>query len=144
MATSLIHRFMAKVSVNDETGCWEWTAATTDGYSTFYFLGATRAGHRVSYELFVGEIPEGMQIDHLCNVRRCVNPEHLAIVTGRENLNRRVLPRGAETFHGRKTHCPKGHPYDEANTIHGQGSRTCRTCRRAYQRVYRARRRAEA
>lgn len=76
--------------------------------------------------------------------RHCVNPAHLEVVTVAENLRRRVLPTGAATFHGRKTHCPRNHPYDAENTLVSGGTRTCRTCRRAYRREYRARRKLAA
>lgn len=86
--------------------------------------------HRVVYEEVVGRIPEGMQLDHLCRVRNCVNPEHLRPVTIKENvlaLGSLSLPR----LNLDKTHCPQGHAYDDANTIKWRGERACRACRRA-------------
>jgi len=106
-------------------GCWLWTAATykKTGYSQFKKSGKVFLGHRVSYEVFVGPIPVGLCIDHLCRVRHCVNPAHLEPVTGKENLRRGLL--GVLL-----THCPQGHAYDEKNTYHGKKGRQCRSCAR--------------
>lgn len=86
-------------------------------------------GHLFAYERFVGPIPEGFQVDHLCRVRNCVASWHLEAVTPRENLLR------GNTFQAlnvAKTQCPEGHPYDKANTyVWTDGSRHCRTCARA-------------
>jgi hypothetical protein len=80
--------------------------------------------HRLSYEHHVGPIPDGLQIDHTCRNRKCVNPEHLEPVTNAENTTRQ------DHAERRKTHCPKGHPYDEANTyVDPSGARRCRACR---------------
>lgn len=126
-------RFSEKVSIAS-TGCWEWTAGLgTDGYGRFYPgegapPGTKVMAHRFSYQLFVGEIPEGLDIDHLCRNHSCVNPDHLEPVTRRENL-RRGVGFIAENF--RKSHCPAGHPYDDENTWTDKGGgRHCRTCHR--------------
>lgn len=124
-------RFWAKVDRRDPDDCWVWTAATnrSGGYGRFRVGG--RAGrmvsaHRFAYERLVGPIPDGLTIDHLCRVPRCVNPKHLEPVTVRENTLR------GESFsarNARKTHCIHGHPFDEANTIHRKGGRReCRIC----------------
>ncbi len=81
-------RFWAKV---DRSGdCWEWTASKIKGHG---HLGAANGGtayaHRVSYELLVGPIPAGMEIDHMCHNRGCVNPEHLRVVTPKQNNENR-------------------------------------------------------
>lgn len=136
-------RFMAKV---DTTGdCWTWTAALRgDGYPSFWLDGRNQGAHRISYEIFVGPIPDGMAIDHRCSNRSCVKPDHLEVVTTSENLSRRDLPTGANTWQGAKTHCPHGHEYTDENTIRSGKSRVCRACRRAYKRRYRARLKAGA
>jgi hypothetical protein len=117
------------------SGCWEWQQCRTrKGYGQ---VTVSRAGvwkrlyaHRVSYEVFVGPIPDGLQIDHLCRNRACVNPKHLEPVTSWQNNHRSPLSRAS--INAAKRKCPKGHAYDERNTYrNADGSRLCRTCRRA-------------
>src|SRR5688500_6362748 len=75
----------------DDTGCWVWTGnQATGGYSQIHVNGKSTGAHRVSYEHFVGPIPDGMQIDHLCRNRLCINPAHLEPVTPLENQLRRA------------------------------------------------------
>lgn len=138
-------RFWSKVNFTD--ACWLWTAQTSAGYGGFR-LGAGDDGkrrrvltHRWAYEFCVGPIPEGLTIDHLCRVRRCVNPEHLEAVTMRENILRGV---GPSAQNARKEGCPAGHPYDEDNTRWEREKRHCRACHRSWQRGYKQRKRVEA
>lgn len=76
-------------SWENEDGCWLWKRSTTKGYGRISVLGRPRGVHRVSYEVFVGPIPDGLEIDHLCRRRSCCNPAHLEPVTHRENQRRR-------------------------------------------------------
>ncbi len=127
MTESEQRRFLTKFRVGD--GCWEWTASVRrDGYGQFRLDGRVVSAHRVSYGLFVGPIPEGLTLDHLCRNRLCVRPDHLEPVTLCENILRgESLP----AQNARKTQCPQGHAYDEANTRIGRhGWRVCRTCHR--------------
>jgi hypothetical protein len=82
--------FWRKVAKAGPDECWLWTGGVrTTGYGQIRYLGRNHAAHRVSYEINVGPIPEGLHIDHLCRVRLCVNPIHLEPVTQDEN-NRRM------------------------------------------------------
>lgn len=121
-------------------GCWLWTAALShNGYGRFGngdMIG-TRQAHRIAYELVIGPIPAGLVIDHLCRNRRCVNPAHMEPVTTAENLRRGV---GLAVENARKTHCPRGHAYDEANTYVNDNKRYCRACVRAASRRWKAQR----
>jgi len=132
-----IERFMSKVDIR-EGGCHEWTGGRAgEGYGYFY-TGSTAPGehgrvyaHRWAYEHFVGAIPDGLVIDHLCRNRRCVNPDHLEPVPQRVNVARGV-------GNGSQTHCPQGHPYDGPNLRIYRGARFCRTCSSTYHRRRRA------
>jgi hypothetical protein len=129
---------MPKTAVSDEeillagvvhdSDCWlrtlgvrPGTAGNGGGYSRLYRHGKTVYAHRLAFETWVGPIPDGLQIDHLCERRNCINPAHLQATTSKGNL-----------AHGKtnamKTHCPRGHPYD---IITAQGSRGCSICRAA-------------
>jgi hypothetical protein len=122
--------FWTKVDVYfNGDGCWRWEGRLShNGYGRYYQDGRSFAAHRIAYELLVGPIPEGLVLDHLCRVPACVRPDHLEPVTQRENVLR------GDTFQARnaaKTHCPKGHPYDEANTkVDKRGRRSCKECHR--------------
>ena len=100
----------------DLGSCWLWRGRlNTDGYGTFKVDGGRFGAHRFAYELVVSKIPEGLQIDHLCRVRHCVNPAHLEPVTSRENSLRRTRL---------LTACKYGHPL-----VQGTSQRFCPTCK---------------
>lgn len=125
---TLFDRFGEKIERN-ESGCWLWMAGVHLGYALFSFGGKTIFGHRFAYEAFRCEIPKGLQIDHLCRNRRCVNPFHMQAVTQRENILRGI---GLPAENAKKTHCLRGHPFNESNTFlkrsRGRVQRICRTC----------------
>jgi hypothetical protein len=128
-------RFWSKVKhTPDWDGCWLWTDKPhTHGYGRFHVSRGNRImAHRLAYELLVGPIPDGFVIDHLCRVRLCVNPTHLEPVTQKENTRRGLAHELNKINHQTaKTHCPRGHAYDEANTyVDPDGARRCRACRR--------------
>jgi hypothetical protein len=140
-------RFMANVAEDKRTGCWLWQRGlTAQGYGKVRTgsrrtARLTRHAHLVAYELFVGPIPEGLELDHLCHSgavirgeclggptcphRRCVNPAHLEPVTPRTNTLR---SRSVSAFNARKTHCKHGHEFTPVNTRVRRGKRECRRC----------------
>lgn len=124
------------------SGCLLWMGSIIDtGYGRF----RRRPAHAVAYELAIGPLPEGMEPDHLCRVRCCIEPTHLEAVTHKVNLQR--SPAGILARVGRlnlaKTHCPQGHPYAGDNLfIHKRGARSCRTCMRDSTRRQRSKRKA--
>lgn len=148
------HSWLSKPAENQyevwwETGCWVWTGGrNSDGYGHVwvYDLGRTVDVHRWHYEQYVGPIPDGLEIDHLCCVKACCNPAHLEAVTRSENLRRRYALRNAprqvtppvggwlsvRNANREKTHCKRGHEFTEANTYRHPTThaRVCRECRR--------------
>lgn len=123
----------------DKSGdCWLWTAAIANtGYGVTTYERKYALAHRVSYILSRGPIPEGLQLDHLCRVRACVNPAHLEPVTIRENLMRGHT---LAAENAAKTHCKRGHEFNEANTyVQSDGkNRGCRACMKEHQRKWSA------
>jgi len=128
-----INRFWRYVSLNDVTGCWEWTRSLSSGYGQLEDRGKKLYAHIFAYERFIEKVPVGLELDHLCRNRKCANPAHLQPVTHKENIRRGYAIR---------THCPRGHVYDEKNTSWYQGSRGCRECNRVKARANYAKRRS--
>ncbi|MGE0044741.1 MAG: HNH endonuclease [Hyphomonadaceae bacterium] len=164
-----IAKAMGRVQVDPNSGCWLWDGATSrDGYAVYttYPPGRTHDKtawyvHRAFYTHMVAVVPSGIELDHKCRTKCCVNPAHLEPVTSLENKRR------SPSFGIHKTHCPKGHEYTPDNVkwiVNAKyRMRGCRTCINAKQReksrnrtraekdahnaqmrVYRARLRAEA
>lgn len=139
---TLLERFEAKI-VRRDSGCWEWNAGhfKTTGYALFTVRcddGKWRptVAHRVGYELFVGSIPDGLPLDHLCRNRGCVNPDHLEPVSQRINMLRGQAPSAIAV---RENRCGRGHEFTPENTFtrirNGTAKRECRECIRARDRV---------
>lgn len=131
-------RFWLKVEKTEV--CWLWTGALNDaGYGRFVERLAdgrqrNHRAHRWLWERLNGLVPEGLELDHLCRVRHCVNPAHLEPVDHRTNVLR---GNGIAARHAVKTHCPQGHPYSVTNTYRrvtkqGTPGRQCRVCRKAH------------
>lgn len=135
-------RLWSKLDKDCPGGCWVWTAGKSKlGYGRIRWEGRAAFAHRVVYEIVVGPIPEGLELDHLCRNPSCVNPQHLEPVTHAENVRR---GESISSIHRAKTHCPRGHPYSGPNLIIDGGSRKCRTCVNVLQKVNRAKRLARA
>jgi len=101
-----------------------------DGYGLASFKRTTRMAHRAVFTEVKGDIPKGMTLDHLCRNKICVNPEHLEIVTQRENILR---GNGKASINAKKTHCARGHEFTSDNTYthfspKGEKWRKCKTC----------------
>lgn len=129
-------RFWKRVDASDPGGCWFWTGGrqARGRYGAFTLPGGKQtAAHRFAYEAQYGPIPAGHQIDHLCRETLCVRPDHLEAVSAGENS----LRSNRSLHELSKTHCPQGHPYDEANTIrNSKGWRRCRECCRRRSSAY--------
>jgi hypothetical protein len=130
--TPLAERFHTKYEVDPETGCWNWTAniapqgygrigADAPDYTTLY-------AHRVSYELHKGPIPEGLVVDHMCNNRQCVNPDHLQAITHKANIERSPAPHIQRWIAQR---CVRGHDMADPANVYVRkdtGRRQCKAC----------------
>jgi HNH endonuclease len=166
MVLSLMERFSKHVNVPLElSDCWIWTGClqkcSAKGGGGYGKLGGEVGGrktllaHRVIYELFIGPIPEGMEIDHICHDpktcpggsdcvhRRCVNPDHLKAVPHIDNMHRGNFAKALIATHLRalaQTHCLRGHEFNEKNTwIDKRSRRHCRACSLIRQRMAKAR-----
>lgn len=132
-----MERWCAKAALpTDPSGCWEWTGHKKKGYGGFWPGGSVNGvryrydvpAHRYGYERFIGPIPPGLTIDHLCRNPGCVNPEHLEAVTIGENVGR--APTQVSTINAAKTHCVHGHELSGNNLyVASNGARHCVSCR---------------
>lgn len=125
-------RAFVRRRVRHDGYCWVWTGHVSR--KTGYGQGSPRGeragslAHRLSYEAFVGPIPQGMTLDHACRNRPCVNPEHLEPVTSKENVLRGI---GRSAVNARRRFCVAGHPLSGDNLYTRPNShRACRACRR--------------
>ncbi len=121
-------RFWRKVTIGSPDECWEWQGSRRgDNYGQLYVAHKHRAAHRFSF--FLANCYYPPVVRHKCDNRVCVNPHHLQGGTQTDNM-RDVVERGRH-FYANKTHCPRGHEYNQENTyLRPKGSRECRACRK--------------
>lgn len=125
-------RFFKKIKILHH--CWLWQGAKTNkGYGKFQLWGKLRLAHRASYLMFTGDIPKNMTIDHMCLHKNCVNPQHLRLLTLKENI---LCGNGVTAKNARKTHCRHGHLLASNNLYKTKIGRKCRECSKRYAREY--------
>ena len=125
-----IERFWRHVEPEPMSGCWLWAGCINNmGYGQFSSdaIGTLTSPHRFAYEHYVGPIPAGKVLDHLCRTPRCANPQHLEPVTQRENILRGAHPTAVAV---RTNRCHRGHDLNDAYIFPSSGKRRCRLCRR--------------
>ena len=136
---SMEERLIRDIDYEPNTGCWLWNKSVNgDGYGRLQYKNKRYRAHREVYKYYKGEIPKGLELDHLCRVPSCVNPAHLEPVTHKENVRRGASLGGAlwngVNHESMKTHCKWGHEFNEENTCiyirNGRRWRECRQCRR--------------
>ena len=138
------NKIINNIKIGDD--CWEWTGGirNDEGYGYLCFSGMNykkrQVAHRVVYEIFIGDIPDNMDLDHLCRNRKCVNPWHLEPVTRSENVKRGE----AGKYQTLRTHCPKGHERNSQNTgtrttKEGKVKHYCKVCSVAVSRAWQLR-----
>jgi hypothetical protein len=145
----LPERLKTKIAVSPETGCWIWTGALDRrGYGRVNIHGRVRFTHRVTFVLAGRDLSDELEIDHLCRVPACCNPDHLEAVTRVVNHHRSTVAVATRARYANHLWCPKGHPLFGDNlyahtTRSGYVNKQCRECRRASKRRVNARLKAE-
>lgn len=140
--TAIAAMSLRRQSIARPDGCIEWTGRKNwAGYGQISVRGRNLSAHRMAYRVAFGPIPDELVVDHLCRNRACINPEHLELVTTKENVLR---GEGLTAVNARKTHCKHGHEFTEENTyVYRNGGRKCRECARIHQARYQERLRGE-
>lgn len=141
MKKPITERILSSIQFGDST-CWEWQRRKDrDGYGVMWVWidgkKRQRFAHRMSFEAFNGEIPPGLQIDHLCMNKSCVNPAHLQIVTSKENTQRYFKSINIDSY------CKNGHKRTPDNTFLTGKTRYCKICRKNASAAYRERKSLE-
>jgi hypothetical protein len=132
IAEILIRFYSHIIDYSDENACWIWRDGKREGYGKFFAVGRAWQAHRFIYELHVGFIPAGYQLDHLCRNKACVNIKHLEAVRNGENIRRAYIASK------RNIVCKNGHIRTEENTYRYPNNKEiqCRTCRNEAARRY--------
>lgn len=140
---SLIKRFRQLFTVSDNEECWAWNVAQKrHKYPGTSYRGKYASAHRLSYAIFIGPIPRGVLVMHLCDNTICVNPSHLMLGTDKDNaldMVRKGRRKGPDKYLAEKrarTHCPNGHEFNEKNTAKAHRGRACRACQKESYRRY--------
>jgi hypothetical protein len=141
-------RILSRITVDlqglrvvDDAPCWQWAGKSgKHGYG----YHRDRPAHRAVYELLVASVADGLDLDHLCRNRLCVNPAHLEPVTHAENCRRGIAGEVTRARMLAKTHCAQGHEWTPENTMQTARQRKCRTCMRESSARAREQRRASA
>lgn len=131
-----VERILARITLGEDFDgrgpCWLLLTGSRRDYARIWVKRRSEPAHRVVYEALVGAIPEGCDVHHECEQKRCVNPEHLATMTEREHM---LLHDSAAAQAARRTHCPRGHPLVSGNLVLTQlrrGKRVCLTCQHTH------------
>ena len=136
MSKNTYVRFFSKIESVPTTACWLWKGSINkNGYGKFCLAGRSTLAHRASYIIFVSSIPEGLVLDHLCQIKNCVNPDHLEPITQQENIRRakagyiNLKPLGV-IFPPRivKPYCAYGHRLNKENILRINQRKVCKTC----------------
>lgn len=132
MRKSLEERFLSRIEYTED--CWIWTAGKNKkGYGQIKVSGKQEGAHRLSFTLYKGD-PSGMIVCHSCDNPSCVNPQHLWLGTPKDNMQDKE--RKGRGHNSKKTHCPRGHLYNNENTYFVKGGgRNCRVCDREKRRT---------
>lgn len=134
-----LYPWLLELAAGDTEACWEWPLTRIPtGYGMVWDTHAQRMrpAHCLMHEEVIGDIPDGLEVDHLCNNKVCVNPLHLEAVTHAENMRRKME---------RTTHCQRGHEFTEENICwYPNGDRACRTCKYAGNKRYLRRKREDS
>jgi hypothetical protein len=134
-------RFDARWMPEPTTGCWLWFGTPGNwGYGSMSINSRSTQTHRIAWRLYVETIPKGLRVLHTCDTPACVNPAHLYLGTHQDNMDDMRRKGRGSNQNTKKTHCMRGHPFNEENTYRGTiGRRGCRICRMGRQRRYRRR-----